>query len=85
MIAGLPWWLSGKEFACNAGDAGLIPRSERGGHGNPLHYSFLENPLHRGAWQVLAVHEACKKSDMTEATGHARLLMDYLSLLIFTF
>ena len=24
-IEGLPWWLSGKEFTCNAGDTGLIP------------------------------------------------------------
>ena len=22
---GLPWWLSGKEFACNAGDVSSIP------------------------------------------------------------
>ena len=37
----------GKESACNAGDPGLIPgsgRSLREGHGNPLQYSFLENP-----------------------------------------
>ena len=36
---GLPRWLSGKESACNAGDAGLIPRSgrsSRGEYGNPL-------------------------------------------------
>ena len=25
---GLPWWLRGKEAACNAEDAGLIPRLE---------------------------------------------------------
>ena len=34
-------------------DVGLIPGSERssgGGHGNPLQYSFLENPMDRGAW-----------------------------------
>ena len=24
---GLPWWLSGKESACNAGNMGSIPRS----------------------------------------------------------
>ena len=33
--------------ACNAGDLGLIPglgRSPGGGHGNPLQYSYLENP-----------------------------------------
>ena len=40
----------GKEPACNAGDArdmGLIPgwgRSPGGGHGNPIQYSYLENP-----------------------------------------
>ena len=49
----LPWQLSGKESTCNAGDAGLIPGSERspgGGHGNPLQHSYLENPMDRGVW-----------------------------------
>ena len=35
-------------------DAGSIPglgRSPRGGNGNPLQYSCLENPMDRGAWQ----------------------------------
>ena len=48
---GLPWWLSSKEFGWDAGDAGLIPgsgRSPRGGNGNLLHYSCLENPTDRG-------------------------------------
>jgi len=34
-------------------DAGSIPglrRSPEGGHGNPLQYSCLENPMERGAW-----------------------------------
>ena len=38
----------GKEYTCNAGDPGSIPGSERfpgGGHGNPLQYSCLENPM----------------------------------------
>ena len=49
----------------NAGDArdtGSIPglgRSPEGGHGNPLQYSCLENPLHRGAWWV-TVHRVAK-------------------------
>ena len=33
-------------------DLGLIPglgRSPEGGHGNTLQYSFLENPMDRGA------------------------------------
>ena len=40
----------GKESACNAGDPGLIPRSERSpeeGNGNPLQYSCLENSRDR--------------------------------------
>ena len=43
---GLPGWLSGKECACNAKNAGLIHgsrRSPRGEHSNPLQYSCLEN------------------------------------------
>ena len=50
---GLPWWLSGKESACNAGDLGLIPglgRYPGEGRGNPLQYSCLRNPMDRGAW-----------------------------------
>ena len=37
---------------------GSIPGSEKSpgvGHGNPLQYSFLEDPIDRGAWQA-AVH-----------------------------
>ena len=41
-----PGGSDGKEFACNAGDLGLIPglrRSLGGRHCNPLQYSYLEN------------------------------------------
>ena len=51
----LPWWLSGKESACSAGDPGSAPgsgRSPGGGHGNALEYSCLENSMDRGAWQA---------------------------------
>ena len=44
---GFPGGSAGKESACNAGDLGSIPglgRSLGGGHGNPLQYSYLENP-----------------------------------------
>ena len=43
----------GKESACNAGDLGSIPgpgRSPGEGNGNPFQYSYLENPMDRGAW-----------------------------------
>ena len=70
---GLPQWLTGKESACNAGatgDVGSIPGSGRalgGGHGNPLQYSCLENPMDRGAWWAI-VHKVTKESDTTEVT-----------------
>ena len=50
---GLPWWLSGKESACQVGDTGSIPglgRSTGGENGNPLQNSCLGNPADRGAW-----------------------------------
>ena len=42
-----------KASACDAGDLGSVPglgRSPGGGHGNPLQYSCLENPMDGGAW-----------------------------------
>ena len=43
----------GKVSACNAEDAGLIPRLGRSpgeGNGNPLQYSCLENSMDGVAW-----------------------------------
>ena len=45
-----------REFACSTGDsqdAGSVPElrgSPGGGNGNPLQYSFLDNPMGRGTW-----------------------------------
>ena len=53
-----------------AGDVGSIPGSRRspgGGHGNPLQYSCLENPMDRGAWWA-TVLQGHKESDVTEHT-----------------
>ena len=47
---------SSKDSACDAGDAGSIPgsgRSPREGHGSPLQYSCLENPMDRRAWRAI--------------------------------
>ena len=49
-----------KNSPVNAGeirDAGSIPgwgRSPGGGHGYPLQYSYLGNPMDRGSWQATA-------------------------------
>ena len=43
-------------------DMGSVPRSGRspgGGHGDPLRYSCLENPMDRGAWRA-TVHSVAK-------------------------
>ena len=43
-------------------EAGSIPgsgRSPRGGHANPLQYSYVENPIDRGAWWA-TVHRVTK-------------------------
>ena len=45
----------GEESVCDAAAAGLVPglgRSPGEGNGYPLQYSFLENPMDRGAWQA---------------------------------
>ena len=67
-ILGFPGGSDGRETGCNAGDLGSIPgsgRSPGGGHGNPVQYSCLENPMNRGAWWAIVYRVA--ESDITEA------------------
>ena len=50
---GLPWWLTGKNLPANTGGMGSVSgwgRPPRGGHGNPLQYSCLKNPMARETW-----------------------------------
>ena len=55
----------GKESAYNTedtGDVGSIPGSDRSleeGYGNPLQYSCLGHPMHRGVWKA-KVHGIAK-------------------------
>ena len=64
-IGGSPGDIVVKNLPANAGntrEAGLIPGSGRfpgGGHGNPLQYSCLENPMDRRAWRA-TVHGVAK-------------------------
>ena len=65
VFLGFPSGSAGKESPCNVGDLGSIPgmgRSPRGGHGNPLQYSCLENSHSQVTWGPWGR----KESDMTE-------------------
>ena len=65
-VKGFPGGGGDKEPTCQCRrcrDTGLIPgsgRSPGGGHGIPLQYSFLENPVDGGAWQA-TVHRATSR------------------------
>ena len=57
-----------KNPPAHAGDADSVlglGRSPGEGNDNPLQYSCLENPMHRGAWRA-TVQPVTKLSDMTE-------------------
>ena len=76
-----------KNLSTNAGDvrdAGSTPGSGRtpgGGYGNPLQYSFLENPTDRGAWRAtiyrITVKHNC--SNLAHAHTHTHTFPYYLS------
>ena len=54
---GFPDGSVGKESACNARDPGSIPLSGRApeeGNGNLFQYSYLGNPMDKGAWRARA-------------------------------
>jgi len=75
---GCPGGSDGKESACDAGDLGSIPglgRSPGGGHGNPLQYSCLENPLEQRSLAGCSPWRR-KESDTTErlSTAHSSTL-----------
>ena len=71
---GFPGSSAGKEFTCNARDLCSIPgfgRSPRGGRGNPLQCSCLENPHGQRSLAGYSLW-AHKESDMTERLNTAQ-------------
>ena len=50
-----------------------LGRSPRGGHGNPLQYSCLENSINRGTWWAI-VHGGRKELDMNGTNTFTSLL-----------
>ena len=59
-------------------------RSPRGGDGNPLKYSCLENPMDKGAWQAI-VHRFAEL-DTAEMTEHGCIyIYIYIYIYIHTY
>ena len=74
-----------KNLSVNAGDArdsNLISglrRSPGGGHDDPLLYSYLVNPMDRGAWQVTVPGAARVRHDLeTKASPSGVNFLGYL-------
>ena len=81
---GFPGGSDGKESACNAGDLGLIPYSERSlgeANGNPLQCFCLENAMDRGAWRA-AVYGVEKELDTTKCLTHTSLVVTLFQMAI---
>ena len=68
-----------KNLPANAGDAkdlGSVPGLERspgGGHGNPLQYSCLENPMDRESWWSMIHRVAKSRARLKQPSMHARM------------
>ena len=70
---GLPWWVGGKESACNTGDAGSIPspgRSPGEGNGYLLQYSCLRNPMDRRARRATSRKELDLATEQQQQCSH---------------
>ena len=65
-----------KKLSASAGDVrdmSLIPglgRSSGEGHGNPLQYSCLENPVDRGAWQAMVLRVEKSQNQLKQFSTH---------------
>ena len=67
-----------KNLPANAGDirdTRSIPgsgRSPGGGHGNPVQYSCLENPMDRGTWWATVQGVVKSQTQLKQLSTHAR-------------
>ena len=52
----------------NVGSTPVSGKSPAGGHGNPLQYSCLENPMDSGAWWDTAIELQRVEHDFTPHT-----------------
>ena len=61
-----------------------LGRSPGGGHGNPLQYSCLENPMDRGAWWATA-HGVAKSQTRLMVTEHITHLIINSTIYIYIY
>ena len=78
-----------KNLPTNVGDVrdvSSIPglgRSSEGGHGNPLQYTCLENPMNRRAWRV-TLHRVWKSRIRLKRLSTQRLFSSDINIKIFS-
>ena len=69
-----------KNLPAKAGDIrepGSIPgsgRSPGGGHGNPLQYSYMKNPMDRGAWRAMVHRVAKSQTRLKQLSTHTYMV-----------
>ena len=69
----IPCGSDSKESACNVRDPGSVlglGRSPGEGNGNPLQYSYLENPMDRGAWWAVIHGVSKSRTQMSDTRMH---------------
>ena len=77
LLYDFPGGSDGKPSAYNAGDQGSIPGSGISpgeGNGNPLQYSFLDNPMDSGTWKATVHGAANSRTRLSNFTSHKQLL-----------
>ena len=86
MISAFLGGVSGKEPTCQSWRHKRwgLGRSPGGGHGNPLRYSCLENPMDRGTWWA-TVHGVAKSQARLKDLTHTHILWSHLKITTVSF
>ena len=83
-----PWWLSGKQSACQGRRLGFSPwsgRSRGGRKGNPLQHSCLGNRMGREGWRTTVLEVARVRHDLVTRQHFPSLEYRKLELFIIKF
>ena len=61
-----------QETVRDAGSTSGLGRAPGGGHGSPLHYSCIVNPMDRGAWRATVHRVARSQTQLKLLSTYAR-------------